>query len=463
MDKNACFRNIPKVDALLDTSEMKALCNEYGREVVVDCIRSCTDALRAFIGKSEDTEEIRRRTASLSYDITKAVQALFTPDLRPVINGTGTVLHTNLGRAPISKAHAERMQALVSGYSNLEYDLAAGARGERYSHFEKLLCRITGAEAAMAVNNNAAAVFLVLSALGVGREVPVSRGELVEIGGKFRVPDVMAQSGAVMVEVGTTNKTRISDYESVINENTGALLKVHTSNFRIVGFTESADIKELCELGAKHDIPVIEDIGSGVLIDLSKYGLPYEPTVQESLRAGASIVCFSGDKLLGGPQAGMIVGKKEYIAKIKKHPMTRALRIDKFTAGALELTLQEYLSEERAIKNIPVLCMLTRSLYDIAESADRLATLMKGLDADISVEECESQVGGGSMPLARLASRAVTIKPRFISTAAFEERLRKLPVPIVGRVYDDRVALDVRTIDEAMLGAVAHSVARALM
>jgi len=296
----------------------------------------------------------------------------------------------------------------------------------------------------------------------VGKEIPVSRGELVEIGGKFRVPDVMAQSGALMVEVGTTNKTHPSDYENVINENTGALLKVHTSNFRIVGFTESVDIKELCEIGAKHDLPVIEDIGSGVLIDLSKYGLPYEPTVQESLRAGASIVCFSGDKLLGGPQAGMIVGKKEFIAKIKKHPMTRALRIDKFTAGALELTFQEYLSEERAVKNIPVLRMLTRSAYDIAESADRLAALLKGLDADIAVEECESQVGGGSMPLARLASRAVTIRPRSISTAAFEERLRKLPLPIVGRVYDDRVALDLRTIDDELFDAVAEGVKKAL-
>ena len=462
MDKNACFRNIPKVDVLLEDPAIVALCEEFGRDITVDCIRSCTDELRAFIGKSDDMDAIVRRTDSLVRDICNAAEKLFTPDLRPVINGTGTVLHTNLGRAPISKEHSERMQALVSGYSNLEYDLDAGKRGERYSHFEKLLCRITGAEAAMAVNNNAAAVFLVLSALGVGKEIPVSRGELVEIGGKFRVPDVMAQSGAIMVEVGTTNKTHPSDYENVINENTGALLKVHTSNFRIVGFTESVDIKELCEIGAKHDLPVIEDIGSGVLIDLSKYGLPYEPTVQESLRAGASIVCFSGDKLLGGPQAGIIVGKKEYIAKIKKHPMTRALRIDKFTAGALELTFEEYLSEERAVKNIPVLRMLTRSAYDIAESADRLAALLKGLDADIAVEECESQVGGGSMPLARLASRAVTIKPRSISTAAFEERLRKLPMPIVGRVYDDRVALDVRTIDDELFDAVAEGVMKAL-
>lgn len=462
MDKNACFRNIPKVDVLLANEDIIALCDEFGREVVVDCIRDCTDALRTFIGKSDDMAEIQRRTDSLAADIRAAAEKLFTPDLRPVINGTGTVLHTNLGRAPISRAHSEQLQALVSGYSNLEYDLIAGRRGERYSHFEQLLCRITGAEAAMAVNNNAAAVFLVLSALGVGKEIPVSRGELVEIGGKFRVPDVMAQSGAIMVEVGTTNKTRAADYEAVINENTGALLKVHTSNFRIVGFTESASVQELCDLGAKYDIPVIEDIGSGVLIDLSKYGLPYEPTVQESLQAGASIVCFSGDKLLGGPQAGMIVGKKEYIAKIKKHPMTRALRIDKFTAGALELTLQDYISEERAISNIPVLRMLTRTPYEIGESAAALAAKLKGLDADIAVEDCESQVGGGSMPLARLASKAVTVKPRSISTAALEERLRFLPLPIVGRVYDDRVALDVRTIEDGLFDKIAEGFTEAL-
>lgn len=462
MDKNACFRNIPKVDTLLEDPAIIGLCGLYGREIVVDCIRSCTDELRAYIAASEDMEAICRRTDSLIEDICSRAEALFTPDLRPVINGTGTVLHTNLGRAPISVAHADRLQTLVSGYSNLEYDLKAGARGERYSHFEKLLCRITGAEAAMAVNNNAAAVYLVLCALGAGREIPVSRGELVEIGGKFRVPDVMAQSGAHMVEVGTTNKTRAADYEAAITENTGALLKVHTSNFRIVGFTESVDIQELCRLGEKYSLPVIEDIGSGVLIDLSKYGLPYEPTVQASLQAGASIVCFSGDKLLGGPQAGMIVGKREYIARIKKHPMTRALRIDKFTAGALELTLQDYLSEERAIANIPVLRMLTCPPYAIAERAARLMAMLSGVNAAIAVEDCESQVGGGSMPLARLASHAVTIKPAAISTAALEERLRLLPLPIVGRVYDDRVALDLRTIDDSLLEAVAQGVKKAL-
>ena len=254
----------------------------------------------------------------------------------------------------------------------------------------------------MAVNNNAAAVMLTLSALCRGGEVPVSRGELVEIGGKFRVPDVMAQSGAIMVDLGTTNKTHLSDYEDAINGNTAALLKVHTSNFRVVGFTESVSVAELVELGDKHGLPVIEDIGSGVLIDLSKYGLTYEPTVQESIRAGAAIVCFSGDKLLGGPQAGIIVGRKEYIKKIKKHPLTRAFRIDKFTAAALELTLQEYLSEENAIRNIPVLRMLTQPPMEIRERAEKLAAMLKNVNARVEVVDCESQVGGGSMPLERL-------------------------------------------------------------
>ena len=292
MDKNRFFRAIPKVDTLIEQCEEAGLFDRYGREIVVDCIRERTEALRELIGKSEDETEIIRRTESLLPDIASAAEKLFSPNLKPVVNATGTVLHTNLGRALISKKHAEHLMAIVSGYSNLEYDLEAGARGERYSHFEKLLCKITGAEAAMAVNNNAAAVMLTLSALCRGGEVPVSRGELVEIGGKFRVPDVMAQSGAIMVDLGTTNKTHLSDYEDAINENTAALLKVHTSNFRVVGFTESVSVAELVELGDKHGLPVIEDIGSGVLIDLSKYGLTYEPTVQESIRAGAAIVCF---------------------------------------------------------------------------------------------------------------------------------------------------------------------------
>lgn len=290
---------------------------------------------------------------------------------------------------------------------------------------------------------------LVLNTMGKGGEVVVSRGELVEIGGKFRVPDVMEQSGATLVEVGTTNKTHYTDYEAAITEETKALLKVHTSNYRIVGFTESVSVAEMAELAHAKGLPMIEDIGSGVLVDLSKYGLTYEPTVQDSLKNGADVVCFSGDKLLGGPQAGIIVGKKQYIDRMKKNQLTRALRIDKFTAAALEVVLQEYLSEEKALKNIPVLRMMTESLEDVTKRARSLMRMLKntGADADIHLEACESQIGGGSLPLERIPSMAVTIRPRQITTAELEERMRFLTVPIIGRTINDKILLDVRTVD----------------
>ena len=318
MNKNLLFRSIPKVDILLEEQEIQDLIDVYGREFVMDVIREEMDALRTFIGKCEEEEKAKAQIGMLTQNIKRHAGKLHEPNMKMVINGTGTVLHTNLGRAPISKEHVERLAGIVSGYSNLEYNLEAGARGERYSHFEKLLCKLTGAEAAMAVNNNAAAVMLILSSMAKGGEVVVSRGELVEIGGKFRIPDVMEQSGASLVEVGTTNKTHYSDYEEAITEETKALLKVHTSNYRIVGFTETVTIDELIPIAQEHDIPIIEDLGSGVLIDLSKYGLTYEPTVQDSIRKGADVVCFSGDKLLGGPQAGIIIGKKKYIDQMKK-------------------------------------------------------------------------------------------------------------------------------------------------
>ncbi|MBO6164506.1 MAG: L-seryl-tRNA(Sec) selenium transferase, partial [Lachnospiraceae bacterium] len=342
MDKSAWYRKIPKVDILLEMPEIRLLREKYGHEIVMDKIRVQMEELRRKIGAAGSEEELEAAGESiraLPQAIEESVQEQHKPRVRKVINATGTILHTNLGRAPISREQAEKLTDIVTGYSNLEYDLAAGRRGERYSHFAQLLCRLTGAEDAMVVNNNAAAVMLVLSTLAKGGEVIVSRGELVEIGGKFRVPDVMAASGADLVEVGTTNKTHFSDYKEALTERTKALLKVHTSNYRIVGFTESVGIDELKPLAEAHGIPVIEDLGSGVLIDLEKYGLHHEPTVQESIRAGADVVCFSGDKLLGGPQAGIIIGKKKYIQAMKKNQLTRALRVDKFTVTALELVL----------------------------------------------------------------------------------------------------------------------------
>ena len=449
MNKNQLYRNIPKVDVLLEMEIIQLLIEQYGRETVMEAIREEMEALRAFIGACEEEEKIVRQIQDLPQQIVRHVERLHTPNMRMVINGTGTILHTNLGRAPISQEHVSKLADIVTGYSNLEYNLEAGKRGERYSHFEKLLCKLTGAEAAMAVNNNAAAVMLILSSMAKGGEVIVSRGELVEIGGKFRIPDVVEQSGASLVEVGTTNKTHYSDYEEAITENTKALLKVHTSNYRIVGFTDTVTIDDLVPLAKEHDLPIIEDLGSGVLIDLSKYGLTYEPTVQDSIRKGADVVCFSGDKLLGGPQAGIIIGKKKYIDQMKKNQLTRALRIDKFTATVLELVLQEYLSEEKAIQNIPVLRMITETEEEVAHRAQNLKRMLRraGLAAEFGLEKCESQIGGGSLPLERIPSMAVTIKPEKMSVPQLEEKMRHLEVPIIPRTANDTIYLDVRTIE----------------
>ena len=423
MNKNLLFRSIPKVDILLEEQEIQDLIDAYGREFVMDVIREEMDALRTFIGKCEEEEKAKAQIGMLTQNIKRHAGKLHEPNMKMVINGTGTVLHTNLGRAPISKEHVERLAGIVSGYSNLEYNLEAGARGERYSHFEKLLCKLTGAEAAMAVNNNAAAVMLILSSMAKGGEVVVSRGELVEI-----------------------------------TEETKALLKVHTSNYRIVGFTETVTIDELVPIAQEHDIPIIEDLGSGVLIDLSKYGLTYEPTVQDSIRKGADVVCFSGDKLLGGPQAGIIIGKKKYIDQMKKNQLTRALRIDKFTAAALELVLQEYLSEEKAIQNLPVLRMITESKEDVEKRARSLKRILQNahLAATIGMEPCESQIGGGSLPLERIPSMAVTIKPENISVPKLEEEMRHLSMPIIPRTANDTIYLDVRTIESCYFKKIAE-------
>lgn len=450
MNKNVLYRKIPKVDLLLEEEAIQGMIGHYSKETVMEAIHVETDKLRRFIGSCEDEEKAQEQIDLLIPHIEMTVSAMHTPNMRMVVNGTGTILHTNLGRAPISPEHMNRIAAIASGYSNLEYNLEAGRRGERYSHFEQLLCKLTGAEAAMAVNNNAASVMLILSSLAKGGEVVVSRGELVEIGGKFRIPDVMEQSGATLVEVGTTNKTHYDDYQNAITEETRALLKVHTSNYRIVGFTETVGIDELIGLAREHNLPIIEDLGSGVLIDLEKYGLTHEPTVQESIAKGADVVCFSGDKLLGGPQAGIIIGKKKYIDQMKKNQLTRALRIDKFTAAALEMVLLEYQSEEKAVRNIPVLRMITEAKEEIDKKAKSLARMLRraGLPAKVQVVPCESQIGGGSLPLERIPSMAVAIRPEKISVPELEERMRHLPVPVIPRTVNDTILLDVRTIEQ---------------
>lgn len=458
MNKNMLYRSIPKVDVLLENQYIVTLIENHHRDVVVDVIREEIDKLRNFIKENDDVNLIETKINNLIENIKISTEKVYSYNIKKVINGTGTILHTNLGRAIISKKHADYLSEVVTSYSNLEYNLEEGKRGERYSHFEKLICKITGAEAAMAVNNNAAAVMLVLSSMAAEREVIVSRGELVEVGGKFRIPDVMKSSNAHLVEIGTTNKTHLEDYEDAISENTGAFLKVHTSNFKILGFTESVSIEELCKLGREKDIPVIEDIGSGVLIDLSKYGLEYEPTVQDSIKAGVDVVSFSGDKLLGGPQAGIIVGKKKYIDKMKKNPLTRAFRIDKFTATILEMIFHEYLNEEDAIKNIPVLSLITKDLKEIEKNTNDLFNKIEKLKdvADINVEDTLSQIGGGSLPAERIKSKSVTIMPKNISTQFLEAKLRAGKNPVVGRISEEKLIIDMRTVLEDEIDILAQ-------
>ena len=458
MNKNMLYRSIPKVDVLLENPDIVTLIENHHRDVVVDVIREEIDKLRNFIKENDDINLIEEKINNLIENIKISTEKVYSYNIKKVINGTGTILHTNLGRAIISRKHADYLSEVVTSYSNLEYNLEEGKRGERYSHFEKLICKITGAEAAMAVNNNAAAVMLVLSSMAAEKEVIVSRGELVEVGGKFRIPDVMKSSNANLVEIGTTNKTHLEDYEDAISENTGAFLKVHTSNFKILGFTESVSIEELCKLGREKDIPVIEDIGSGVLIDLSKYGLEYEPTVQDSIKAGVDVVSFSGDKLLGGPQAGIIVGKKKYIDKMKKNPLTRAFRIDKFTATILEMIFHEYLNEEDAIKNIPVLSLITKDLKEIEKNANALFNKIEKLKdvADINVEDTLSQIGGGSLPAERIKSKSVTIMPKNISTQSLEAKLRAGKNPVVGRISEEKLILDMRTVLEDEIDILAQ-------
>ena len=377
----------------------------------------------------------------------------------------GTVIHTNLGRSLLSESLKDELWQSASRYSNLEYDIDKGERGSRYTHLTETIKRLTGAEDVLVVNNNAAAVLLVLSTMAKGGEAIVSRGELVEVGGSFRIPSIMALSGADLVEVGSTNKTHMKDYEEAITENTKVLMKVHTSNYRILGFTQSVEVDELCEIGKKHNIPVIEDLGSGVFIDVSKYGLTYEPTVLDSIRKGADIVTFSGDKMLGGPQAGIIVGKKEYISQMKKNQLTRALRVDKLTICALEATLRMYLDEEKAIKEIPTLRMLTYTMEELEEKANTLYSKLENLNtyANIRIEDGLSQVGGGSMPLETINSKVIAITPNNMNVSTLEKKLRLSDSHVIARVYEDKYVLDIRTIFEDEFDILAKEIERALI
>jgi L-seryl-tRNA(Ser) seleniumtransferase len=402
---------------------------------------------------------------ALFRELQEALKAAARPSLRRVINATGVIIHTNLGRSPLARECLERLTEAALHYTTLEYDLARGARGSRQDHLEGLLRELTGAEAALVVNNNAGAVLLALNTLAQGQEIIISRGQLVEIGGSFRMPEIMAVSGAILREVGTTNKTHLHDYEKAITSETAMLLKVHPSNFRILGFTQEVPLPELVELGRRYGLLVVEDLGSGCLLDLGRYGIEKEPTVQETLKAGADLVLFSGDKLLGGPQAGLALGSRDAVGRMRANPLTRALRPDKLTLAAMEATLRLYLDEPQAVAAIPTLAMLTRPVADLERQGQALARKLRrrlGGRVQVQVVPSQAQVGGGSLPLAHLPSRALALRLPPLAAHQLEGRLRQAQPPVIARVEHDTVLLDLRTLlpeDQAELAAVLEKAA----
>jgi L-seryl-tRNA(Ser) seleniumtransferase len=451
-DRQRFLRALPKVDELFLLPSLQSLLKEHSRPLVVESIRRAVDRRRQEILTGAGTPEnlpAERDHEKWAGAVKEELAEILRPSLRPVINATGVVLHTNLGRAPLAPEALEHILETARGYSNLEFDLATGERGSRYEHVEGILCRLSGAESALVVNNNAGAVFLSLNTLAEGREVVVSRGQLVEIGGSFRIPDVMKKSGARLVEVGTTNRTHLRDYEQAINEKTALLLRVHTSNFRILGFTAEVPLRDLAALGAAKNLPVMDDLGSGCLIDLARFGLDPEPTVQEAVQAGADVVTFSGDKLLGGPQAGIIVGRKRCLDPIKKNPLNRALRIDKLTLAALESTLRFYLEGDEALNRLPAFRMLTGSLANLERRSKRfLKNLAKeiGTLCRLRLKDDSSQVGGGALPIQDLPTKVLALFPGKLSAADLERRLRNGQPPVVVRIQGNEVLLDLRTV-----------------
>jgi L-seryl-tRNA(Ser) seleniumtransferase len=451
--RKALLKNLPKIDEVILLLEKKDIYSLAPREVVKETCQKVVQRLRENIVSPTHKESVESSLDALyvAQVVEQLIKGLHHYRLQRVINATGVILHTNLGRAPLCPEALLRIVEVGSGYSNLEFDLAKGERGHRYDHVREILCALTGAEDALIVNNNAAAVLLVLNTLSEGKEVIISRGELIEIGGEFRIPDVMQKSSAIMREVGTTNRTRLADYEKAIDDNTGLILKVHTSNYRIVGFTEEADILSLVALGKKHGVPVMDDLGSGCLIDLDEYGLLHEPTVRETLSTGVDIVTFSGDKLLGGPQAGIIVGKKDILESVKRNPLNRALRIDKFTLAALEATLMHYLRPDDVVHKLRSLQALTEPLDVVKKrAADLISQLKKAklLSLTFSLKESFAAAGGGSLPTEKIPTYLVGIKSKKMKASQMEAKLRKVDVPIIVRVDKDEILIDLRTVAE---------------
>ena len=450
-------RVIPSIDRLRQRPRVAELEAGYGREATLVALREEAGALRTSLAAAgievRDAEEAARR---IEAGAARRLGAALAPSLTAVINATGVIVHTNLGRAPLAPAAIARIGEVARGYSNLEYDLAEGRRGSRAAHASALVTRLTGAEAAVVVNNNAAAVLLVLAALAAGREVIISRGELVEIGGGFRIPDVLRQSGATLREVGTTNRTRIADYAAAIGERTAVILRVHPSNFRIEGFTERPELRDVAALGARFDVPVVEDLGSGLLA--ATQGTAGEPTVRASIEAGVAACTFSGDKLIGGPQAGIVAGRRAVIDQVRSHPLMRALRVDKLTYAALEATLLEH-AAGRAPDTVPVARMIATPVADLEDRAEALRARLAALPGlAVSVQATAAAIGGGSTPGVTLPSRAVALEPDGQSAADLAAALRGGRPAVVGRVADGRVLLDLRTVDPARDAAVADAV-----
>jgi L-seryl-tRNA(Ser) seleniumtransferase len=464
-DQADLLRQIPSVDELLAQPRLAALAKRVDRALLLEVTRATLADLRAKIAGDTQAQVLTLDAAALEEHITSAIEQILSRSLQPVINATGVILHTNLGRAPITEAAVEEFRRTATQYSNLEYDLEAGARGKRDVHTAHLLERLTGAESAIVVNNCAAAVLLVLAALAKGGEVIVSRGELIEIGDGFRIPEIMAESGAALREVGTTNRTRIADYERAINQNTRLLLRVHPSNFQITGFAEKPTLEELAALSQRANLPLVEDLGSGCLVDLSAAGIT-EPVVRDSIEAGVSVVVFSGDKLLGGPQAGIIAGKRELVTRIRRHPLFRALRVDKLTTAALAATLSAYL--RASLDEIPALRMIRLAPQELKRRAENL---LRELTSEIPLGEVELEIadgaslaGGGSTPTQSLPTKIIRIASARHSAAQLEQRLRRSPagISVIARIEDNRLVLDLRTVFPEQEPQLVRALAAAL-
>ena len=464
-DKRDYLRRIASVnDVIQAAARGRSPFQAVPRDLLVDAVRSVVDGVReAIIAAKDETSlnEIRTGPEDLVPLVEEAVKQRMQVGLRKVINATGVVIHTNLGRSVLAAEALEEIESVARSYSNLEYNLETGVRGSRMTHLQSLLQELTGAAAALVVNNNAAAVLLALTAHAQCREVIISRSQLIEIGGSFRIPEVLEQSGARLAEVGTTNKTYLDDYRKAIRSETAVIMRAHPSNYRIVGFTSEPELPDLAQLAHEFDLIFLDDLGSGVLVDLARYGLPTEPTVLDSLRAGADLVCFSGDKLLGGPQAGIILGQEALVEKMAKHPLARAVRADKLTVAGLEATLRIYHDPEEAVRKIPTLAMLTADLESLKCKAQKLAGLCrKASDSyEVQVSQDLSRAGGGALPMSDLPTLVVSLTSSLHTPNQLEEGLRKYARPIIARISEDRVLLDVRTIFDTEFPAIADALA----